>query len=551
MPLTVPLTVLLIRPPRLALAASLIALFALGSAGCEGTIGAGPAGPEGSTREGPGPRPGGGDPRIDARVWRISPQQYRDEVHRLFGPDAPDVMLPASAGEAGISNIAESARVDLGNASAFVDAARSVGTWAAAQGGAASRCDDHGTDACIDSFLGWFPAAAFRRPASAEEVAELRSLFEDLRTAYDYDYAFAGLVRAVLLSPEFLYRTELGRDADTALTILSSHEIAGLLAFAITEETPDAELMALADAGMLADPDVREREARRLMDRSDRMWQRFFWEWLHMSTLYSQGNEVGLEPAVVAQMEEEYRTFVREIVVTERGSLRDLFSAPYTWAQPELAALYGAEHPGTGLARIELDPTQRGGLLTQGAWLVSHGKRGRDNVVRRGMNVFVHAMCNAITVPADLDVEAELARLVGPDATVREVVEARGSSGTCQGCHRVADPVGLVFESYSSTGAWQTEYADGNPVDTEITLEGIGTFTEAPAFSAALADDQQFQHCFVQRLTHSMVGVDLGAPRNVAWTREAHARFVESGTSLEELVVAIVRHPAFIERRKS
>ncbi|MDQ3031753.1 MAG: DUF1592 domain-containing protein [Myxococcota bacterium] len=529
-----------------ALALCSLALGALPA--CDGVLGDGPAGPIGSP-DGPDPR-APTDVRIETRVWRLSPMQFDDEVARLLGPGAPDVVIPASAGEDGLTNIAANARVDLGNASIYVDGTRSIGTWAAAQGGAVSRCTDHGTDACIDSFLAWFPESAYRRPVSAEEIAELRSLFDDLRAAYDYDYAFSGLVRAVLLSPEFLYRTELGDDADVGTTTLTGGEISNLLAFAITDESPDDELRTLARSGGLEDPDVREAQARRLMSRSERMWQRFFWEWLHMATLDSQGAEVGLEPAMIEQMEEEYRSFVREIVVVERGTLRSLLSAPYTWTQPELAALYGAEHSGTGLARVELDPLQRGGLLTQGAWLVSHGKRGRDNVVRRGMNIFVDAMCNNITVPADLDVDAELARLVGADATVREVVEARGTTGTCAGCHHLADPVGLVFESYASTGAWQTVYPDGNAVDTAIELEGLGSFDEAPSFSVALADDHRFQHCFVRRLTHFMSGIDLGAPARVDWTLDAHTRFVESDTSLEELLVAIVRHPAFIERRK-
>ena len=36
-----------------------------------------------------------------------------------------------------------------------------------------------------------------------------------------------------------------------------------------------------------------------------------------MSTLESQGNETGLDPALVAALEEEYRAFVDNIVVEE------------------------------------------------------------------------------------------------------------------------------------------------------------------------------------------------------------------------------------------
>jgi hypothetical protein len=286
------------------------------------------------------------------------------------------------------------------------------------------------------------------------------------------------------------------------------------------------------------------------MASSETVWQRFFWEWLHMSTLYSQGAEVGLSDQIVDQMEEEYREFIRQVVVMQRGTLRDVLSAPYTWAQPELADHYGADHPGTGLARIELDPLQRGGILTQGAWLVSHGKDGRDNVVRRGMNIYKDAMCNNNLRPPDgLDVNAELAKLVSPNATVREVVEARGGAAACGGCHSLPDPMGMVFETFKSDGSWQETYPDGRPVDSNVTVDGIGSFDNARDLSEAFADDDKFQRCFVRRFTHFIAGIDLGSPAMVAWSQATHAKLVETDGDLEEMLIAIVRHPAFIERR--
>ena len=102
------------------------------------------------------------DGRLEARVWRLTPEQYNSEVQRLF-PGAPAVDLPRGSSEFTFSNIAEGARIDFGNASQFIDAARLVGSWAAAQGAPAARCDDFGTPNCVETFLGWFPEAAYRR----------------------------------------------------------------------------------------------------------------------------------------------------------------------------------------------------------------------------------------------------------------------------------------------------------------------------------------------------------------------------------------------------
>jgi hypothetical protein len=512
--------------------------------GCEGVVG------DANKIEAPRlPPDDPSDPRLEVRAWRLSPAQYNTEIERMFGPGAPAADLPEGASEYGLTNIAETARVDLGNAGRFADSARAIGTWVASNGETVARCEGYGTPACVDTFLGWYPASAFRRPTTDAERAELRTLFDDLARDYDYDYAFSGLVRAVLLSPRFIYRWELGTGA-SGLVELDDYEIASLLSFSITDRAPDEALLADAAAGQLRDPAARERHARRLMVESTGVWQRFFWEWLELATLESQGNEVGLSPMLVQQIDEEYRRFVAEIVVEDRGTLRDLLTASHTWTRPELAAHYGASHPGGDVARIELDPEERGGLLTLGAWLVAHGKRGRDNVVRRGMGTFRDAMCNAV-LPLDIDLEAALDELVGEDATVREIVEARGNDATCGACHRIADPVGLVFESYASDASWQTTYAtDGLPVETQIELDGVGSFDRAPEFSAALADDVTFQHCLVQRFAHYLMGVEVGSPDAVRWTGEAHADFVASDGSFEELLVSVVRDPAFIERRK-
>jgi hypothetical protein len=514
-------------------------LVAITLAGCVGDIG---EPPEGDKPDGTDPN----DPRLEARVWRLTAAQYNREVQRMF-PGAPLVNVSDGSSEYGLLNISETARIDLGNASQFNEAARSVGSWAATQGADAARCESFGTDECIDSVLDWLPEAAYRRPPTADEISELRAVYDDVLPTYGEEWAFSAMVRSVLLSPQFLYRYEIGPDGEGVVE-MDDYEIASLLSFSLTDAGPDSELMADAKAGLLHDPTVREEHARRLMDDSADVWQRFFWQWLKMSTLESQGNETELDPALVADLEEEYRAYVANIVVTGRGSLKDLLTTNHTWATPEVAAYYGATHPGSGVAQFDLDPSQRGGLLTLGAWLVSHGKKGRDNVVRRGMAVYRDAMCSDI-VPLKIDLEAAQKELTGADATIKEIADARSADATCGGCHRTSDPVGLSFESFAGDGTFQTVYADGKPVEASVVLDGE-SYANAPALSAGLAEDEKFQQCLVRRFGHFVMGAEFGAPIQVRASKEAYDAFKESDGSFEELLVAVVRDPSFIERRK-
>src|ERR1043166_9607552 len=156
-------TAIVYTPEVARLLTSLVVLAVAG--GCTGVIGklggdqSGGAGLGGDG--GPGTNPA--DPRLDARVWRLTPAQYNGEVQRAF-PGAPQVDLPVGGSEYGITNIASSARIDSGHATQYSEVARTIGTWVASQGAAAARCQTFGTTQCVDTFLGWFPAAAYRRP---------------------------------------------------------------------------------------------------------------------------------------------------------------------------------------------------------------------------------------------------------------------------------------------------------------------------------------------------------------------------------------------------
>ena len=85
---------------------------------------------------------------------------------------------------------------------------RAVATWVVVGGATTTRCATYGDSACVDTLLGWLPREAFRRSVSDLEISKLRTLFDELDAGYEYDYAFAGIVRAVLLSPDFLYLRE-------------------------------------------------------------------------------------------------------------------------------------------------------------------------------------------------------------------------------------------------------------------------------------------------------------------------------------------------------
>src|SRR5437588_464184 len=108
------------------------------------------------------------------------------------------------------------------------------------------------------AFVTSFGQRAFRRPLTDAEVTTHLGVFNLGPTLYPgVDTFKAGVslvIQAMLQSPFFLYRTELGTAAPGATQIaLNDWEVGAKLALTITNTIPDDTLLAAAAAGQLHD----------------------------------------------------------------------------------------------------------------------------------------------------------------------------------------------------------------------------------------------------------------------------------------------------------
>jgi hypothetical protein len=97
--------------------------------------------------------------------------------------------------------------------------------------------------------------------------------------------ALRGLITAVMVSPEFVFRMEVGMgpDDEHGRRMLSPKELAYAIAYALTDDGPDAALWEAANAGKLTNKSDVEREVRRILadkaiekHRKLRFFQEFF-----------------------------------------------------------------------------------------------------------------------------------------------------------------------------------------------------------------------------------------------------------------------------------
>ena len=112
------------------------------------------------------------------------------------------------------------------------------------------------TDPCVADFLARFSRRAYRRPATSDELARITGVAEAVSAeADDVWTSLSYSVSAMLQSPNFLYRVELGEpDPGSSWRRYTGFEIATRLSYLLTASTPDDELLAAAEAGELDSP---------------------------------------------------------------------------------------------------------------------------------------------------------------------------------------------------------------------------------------------------------------------------------------------------------
>ncbi len=138
------------------------------------------------------------------------------------------------------------------NASQLEDNAEAIAAWAASAGKLAqfASCAATSTGApassCATSFIQAFGKVAFRTTLATGDarLATYSKLF--MAGSSNSDGAQA-VISAMLQSPYFLYRSELGKQSGSTFA-LTPYEVASELAYTLTGTTPDSTLLTAADS---------------------------------------------------------------------------------------------------------------------------------------------------------------------------------------------------------------------------------------------------------------------------------------------------------------
>ncbi|MFK7928350.1 MAG: DUF1592 domain-containing protein, partial [Myxococcota bacterium] len=320
------------------------------------------------------PKPG---PRV---LRRLTPEQYDHTITDLLGvPSQVGATFAADLRVDGFDNDAAALVVSPLLADQLRVAAESLAEQAVqTRLDALVQCEPRdGETACATEFVETFGRRAFRRPLTGEEVGRYHHIWRVVREEDGrFEDGVQWVIAAMLQSPHFLYRSELGaRQGDTFA--LTDHELATELSYLLWDTTPDDVLLDLADGGELSDPSVLSAQVQRMWadERAERTLPRFIKSWLHLDLLPLVTRDPDVYPELTreirADMAGEVDRFVAAIA-REGGTLEDLLVDRRSFLTRELAAHYGIEWQTgpvdrQGFREFDLSGTPYGGLLTQGA----------------------------------------------------------------------------------------------------------------------------------------------------------------------------------------
>jgi hypothetical protein len=487
-----------------------------------------------------------------ASLRLLTVAQYRSAVEDLFGAQAlaqvtldlePDARLNGlSAIGAGVSAVSPRA-TEL-----YQQAGEAIAAVVLADGARAAQvgCDPQQAG-CLEGFVGRVGRRAWRRPLSVEESARYVAL---ARRAGD---AWGGLrlaLAALLQSPHFLYRVELGQVDPSApgQRRLDPFEAASRLAFFLTNRAPDDALLDAAARGALGPSELRAQAMRLLgSPRAVAAVESFYGDYLGLDELADLTKAApAFTPALRAAMREESLRTLRVLTFEEGRDLREVFTSRTTFVTPELARFYGVSAPaGTEPARIELpDAGPRAGLLTQAGLLALNAHETSTSPTRRGKFVRELLLCQSIPDPPP-NVDTTLPA-TAPVNTTRGRVEAHQANPSCATCHALMDPIGLGFERFDAAGAYR-DRENGNPIDASGALDGVA-FDGARELAAAVARHPDVPGCFVTTLLRQAAGAVLESPDERALAASLAARFA-TRLDLRALLLAVVTQPAFLRLR--
>ena len=402
--------------------------------------------------------------------------------------------------------------------------------------------------------IGAFARRAYRRPVTSAEVERLMKLYElGRKHGETFEGGVQQALKAVLISPHFLFRGELQPEPDNpkSVHLVNEFSLASRLSYFLWSSMPDEELFALAERGQLR-KNLEAQVRRMLKDTKSRaLVENFAGQWLQLRNLALVQPDKKLYPAFDAKLRaamQRETELLFESVLREDRSVFEFLTADYTFVNERLAKHYGlAGVTGEEFQRVSLKGQPRAGVLTHASILTLTSNPTRTSPVKRGKWVLENLLATPPPPPApnvpELDDQKQLT------GTLRQRMEQHRANPTCASCHTKMDAIGFALENYDAVGGFRALDA-GAAIDPSGELGPTDKFKGPVELANLLARQKRddFVRCMVEKMLTYSLGRGLEYYDRTA-TKEIADALAKRRHTFSGLVLEVVNSVPFQKRR--
>lgn len=516
-------------------------------------------------------------------IRRLSHTEYQNSIFHLVGVsyDASAKFPADGSGGAGFDNFAGSLFITPLKMERYFEAAeevldktyasetlwrklvpvsyrksfwRKIGDWFA---GIFSKVDrSEGAIRAATDVIVPFASRAYRRFLEPQEKEKLLGLF---RKVYEgssdkdrYDVAIRETLKAILVSPNFLYRyeEELPVPIDHPYP-LSNFEIASRLSYFLWSSPPDEELFDVAYHHDLQDSAVMNKQVRRMLrdPRAKNFAESFSTQWFGIKH-FRETNP--LDPERFPEMTPSLRNAMYQEVVeyfyyvlTGNGNFLEILDSDYTFLNEELARHYGiAGVQGDTMRRVVMQDKTRGGVLGMGSVLATTSMPMRTSPVLRGKWVLEEILGTPPPPPPPDAGELPEEASSDKNASIRDLLTAHRANPTCANCHQKMDPIGFGLENFDPAGRWRNSYGD-KPIIAWDTLPSGEIFKGPMELKKILVSkEDEFARTLSEKMFIYAIGRNVGF-QDELFLQRLVTNLKEKRFNAEEFIIELVNLEPF------
>ncbi len=523
------------------------------------------ADPDSCTSSAPGPR----------KVWRLSAPEFAASIHSIFGDTAnaaPVATVFSDTAVLGFSIDANGLLVQGLNASQLEDNAEAVAAWAATAGKLAQFASCAATttapaSTCATSFIQAFGRVAFRTTLATSD-ARLTTYSKLFMAGSSNSDGAQAVISAMLQSPYFLYRLELGKQSGSSFA-LTPYEVATELAYTLTGTAPDSTLLTAADSvnsGSTAMSAMIDAQAMRLVASgaasNSTAVMGFMNGWLGLPRLFTTAKDTTVY-TMSATTQNEMQTESQDLIMEAfngTGTMGSVLTADHSFLNKDLATFYGfptsvTNSLGTSFTSVKYTApiTRDPGLLATGTILNGYARPNTDSPTQRGHMIRTRMLCQDIPPPPPgLNTTFMPSTAV---ETTRDHFIKEHEQSNCIGCHKLMDWIGFAFENYDGWGRYRTTDNGLPTVDTatiysapdDMMDDSVTGLSGTGSLATYLAQSNEMTHCMERYWTYYTYGSSSWAQDGCTYDA-IYNESKTNGFSLKSVLMAILHAPNFTTR---